>query len=363
MKVPVYKSVYLYLTQACNSGCSFCYRKGLFERHKPSELGPIMMSESMAFDILKFCFSNLNLDDKFHIYFWGGEPTLNFKVIKAILDKYPQFLYHTNTNGSTVTEDMYYFFMDNLNFALTWSLGNAYEKYGSIQEKVEREPWVRRMVSENLNNNVNFMVTKYDRLLADFEWLRNNVTPNITIDIATRYDHKEEDLEIFAEQWMQLLLNHKDHPEVYYGLNPAIHSNLYYKNFGLKAQVREFHYCRSGLERLFIDMNGDIWQCDNMYICQHNKLGNIKDGIDYSKLELAWKIDEDKEQYLGQYCKDCELYKQCPRNKCLGLNLEFMGDMFKPEPSFCKMCKVLFKVTQKFVELQQKEKGEILCQA
>lgn len=318
-----------------------------------------MMTSETALNILKFCFSKLELDDKFSVYFWGGEPTMNFKAIKDVIEKYPQLQYHTNTHGGNVTKSFYDFCMNNRNFSLTWSLGNAYEKYGSIQKKVEHEYWAKRLIQDNSNNSVNLMVTEYSNLLEDFEWLRNNVTKNITIDIATRYNHKDEDLEVFAEQWMKLLLSHKDHPEVYYGLNPAIHSNLYYKEFGLKAQINEFHYCRSGLERLFIDMKGDIWQCDNMYICQNNKLGNIIEGIDYSKLELARKIDENREEYLGRYCKDCELYKQCPRNKCLGLNLEYMKDMFEPEPSFCKMCKVLHKVTKKYVQLQKEKECPI----
>jgi radical SAM protein with 4Fe4S-binding SPASM domain len=318
------------------------------------------MSKQMAFDILTFAFKNLDLDPKFHIYFWGGEPTLNFEVMKAVMTKYPQFLYHTNTNGATINNEMYDFFMKNKNFSLTWSFGNAYEKYGSVQDKVKNEFWAHKLIEDNRNNNINFMVVKYDKFSEDFDWIFNNVTRNLTMDIATRYEHKDEDLEILAQQYFDLLLRYKDQPDVYHGMNPAIHSNLYYKEYGLKSQVREFHYCRSGLERLFIDMNGGIWQCDNMYICQHNQLGNIKDGIDYSKLELALKIDEEREKYLGKYCENCELYKQCPRNKCLGLNLEYTGDMFRPEPSFCKMCKVLFKVTQKYIELQKRE--GVLCQ-
>jgi hypothetical protein len=85
----------------------------------------------------------------------------------------------------------------------------------------------------------------------------------------------------------------------------------------------------------------------------------VVSGIDYSKLELAWAIDADREKYLGKNCEGCELYGQCPRNKCLGLNLEWMGDMFKPEPSFCKMCRVLFKITKRYIEI---EKGK-LCKA
>jgi sulfatase maturation enzyme AslB (radical SAM superfamily) len=54
----------------------------LFERHKVSTLGPVKMPKQTADDILDFCFSKLQLAPKFTIYFWGGEPTVNFEVIR-----------------------------------------------------------------------------------------------------------------------------------------------------------------------------------------------------------------------------------------------------------------------------------------
>ncbi len=353
MKIPVYKTVYLYLTHACDSGCSFCYRRGLFSRNNIESLGPKFMSEETAFKILDFVFSKLELDPKFAIFFWGGEPLLNFKVISAVIEKYPQFLYHTNTNGAPVNQEMHEWFNRHKNLSFTWSLGNAYEKYGSLKAKIEAESWALKTIKENPQNNVNFMVTHYGRLIEDFDFIVNKITRNITIDLATRFEHKEEDLERFSDEYFNLLMKYRADKELYQAMNPAIHSNLYFKEFGLKSQVEPFHYCRSGLERLFIDTAGGIWQCDNMYICQHNKLGDIEKGIDYSKLEFAWEIDANRKKYLGKYCQDCELYKLCPRNKCLGLNLEWMGGMFKPEPSFCKMCKVLFKITKRYIELEK----------
>ena len=169
MRTPVYKTIYLYLTHACNAGCSFCYRRGLFERNKRETLGPAFMTEEMAFRILDFAFSKLELHEKFSIYFWGGEPLLNMKVIQAVVERYPQFLFHTNTSGKPVTEEMYKWFMAHRNMGITWSLGNAYEKYGGLREKVAAEPWAFRLVKDNPANTVNFMVTRYDRFIEDFD--------------------------------------------------------------------------------------------------------------------------------------------------------------------------------------------------
>ncbi len=357
MRIPVYKSVYLYLTHACNANCSFCYRRGLFERNKVSTLGPVKMSKQTADDILDFCFSKLQLAPKFTIYFWGGEPTVNFEIIRHVMERFPQMLFHMNTNGALIDERMYEFFARHRNIGITWSFGNCYEKYGGPHGKAQAEPWMLKLVRENPNHNVNFMVVEYGKLKEDFDFIAREITRNITIDLATRHDHKPEDLERFAAQYFELLIEHENDAELFQTLNPALHSNAYVREFGLKAQVREFHFCRTGLERLFIDTEGGIWQCDNMYICRHNRLGSVYDGIDYSKLDYVWEIDENREKYLGRFCESCELYKRCPRNKCLGLNLEHMGNMFDPEPGYCAMNKVLAKVIDKYIQLE-KEKRE-----
>jgi uncharacterized protein len=350
-----YKAVYLYLTHACDSNCSFCYRKGFFERNDVKKMGSMFMTPEKAFEILDYCFAELELDNKFTIYFWGGEPLLNMKVIKAVVEKYPQFNFHANTAGKPVTEEMYHWFKAHRNFGLTWSLGNAYEKYGSVEGKLAGQPWMAKLVKESPQDNINLMVVKYDQLLHDYTFLVDNLTKNIAIDIATRFDHTDADLEKFADEYIKLMQRYRDDPVIYKNLTPAKYSNRYYDANGMKSQVVPFHFCQSGLERLFIDTEGKIWQCDNMYVCQHNQLGDIVNGIDYSKLELMREVDANREAYLGKHCEGCELYGKCSRNKCLGLNLEHMGDMFIPEPSYCKMNKILYKIVQKHIELEKRK--------
>lgn len=356
MKTPTYKSIYLYLTHDCDSWCSFCYRKGLYKRNNIKDLGDFYMSKETALKTLDFVFSKLQLTSTFNIYFWGGEPFLNFEVMKTVIDCYPQFHYHTNTNGKSITKEIYNYLDEHKNFRITWSLGNAYEKYGGIKQKVEAEYWAHKVISENDNSGANLMVTKYKNLVKDFEFVINNITPNITIDLATRYNHTDEDLNKFAEQYFCLMTKYMNKGDKYEALNPAFSNNLWHNEFGFKSLKKSWKFCRSGLERLFIDTMGGIWQCDNMYICQHNKLGDIYTGIDYSKLDLMWKIAENTDKYMSQYCEGCECYGNCPRNKCLGLDLEHMRNMFRPEPAYCNMCKIIYRISKKYVEYEKQKR-------
>lgn len=355
MQVPEYKTLYLFLTHRCNALCSFCYRKGQYK--KVSRASRVDMTVDVARQILEFAFAKLVLHPNLYVFFWGGEPTLKFDVMREIIVAYPQLQFRFNTNGGLIDERMHDFLADRSNVAFTWSLGNAYERYGSIPAKVNAELWASRLVRWNDRCAVNLMVSRYDRLYDDYLWLYEHLTSHITIDIATKFDHKQEDLERFADEYVRLALHFKDVPDVYRALNPARFGNLYEREFGHSPLVEEFHFCRTGIDRLLFDPEGGIWQCDNFYVCEHNKLGDIKYGIDYSKLSYLWDIAV-RPEILGKYCETCTLFGQCPRNKCLGLNLEHQGDMLKPEPSWCAMCKTLFLISQKYVELE-KERREL----
>lgn len=355
-----YKSAYLLLTNACNIHCTFCYRRGLYDRNDVSKLGPINMSDEMAFKTMDFIFNELPLASRFELYFWGGEPLLKFDLMKKIVNAYPQIKYHTNTNGQLVTKEMYNFFMENRCFVFTWSMGSAYERFGGVKQAVEAMP-LTNMLVKDAGFAVNFMVTNFENMFEDFEYLFENVTRNITIDIATRKEHTADDLEIFADQYLKILDKYSEDSDTSpigfkipsrTHLNIAYTSNLWFEKFGPKTLIRDGKFCNSGLERLFFDQAGKIWQCDGMYVCQHNMLGTIETGIDYSKLSRMIELREEPSKML-QYCEDCEIFGYCPRNKCLGLNLEYMGDMLKTEPSYCKANKALFRVIQRYIEKEE----------
>jgi radical SAM protein with 4Fe4S-binding SPASM domain len=358
---PKYKQVFLSLTHACDSNCSFCYRRGLYQRHKLSELGDYHMKEDTALKILEFVFTNLDLHPDFCIYFWGGEAILNMNVIKRVLKEFPQFSYHLATNGGTFDEEKYNYFKQHRDVSITWSLGNAYEKFGGIKQKVEAQLWIAKFIKESGDNieksGVNFMVTNFDNFFDDFVYLENNLTPLITLDIATRCNYNQEDLDKFASEYIRLIEYYKKiDNKVLLVLNPIYKSNLWLREFGPKTLARDYQYCRSGLERLYFDTNGGIWQCDCWYVNQYNKLGDIQTGLDKTKLQLMIDVDLNRDKYLGQGCQDCEINHFCPRNKCLGLNMETTGSLFMPDKSWCAMCKVIYKVALHYIELEKNKR-------
>ena len=109
------RSITLTLTHSCNLNCSYCY-----EKHKNNR----RMTFDTAISIVeKELNDDLNLEyDYVEFDFFGGEPLLEFELIKKIVDfikirKYKnKYIFFATTNGTILTQEMKLWFVENRNF-------------------------------------------------------------------------------------------------------------------------------------------------------------------------------------------------------------------------------------------------------
>lgn len=356
-----YKNVRLCVTNDCPNNCSFCYRKPL-----DRTIDPLHMSEEVAFKAIEFIYKEIPRHSQFNVIPWGGEPLLRFDLIKKIIRKYPQIPLHSNTSGSIMTQDMYDFLTtEGRNYFLVWSLGNAYEKYGGIKQKIEAQPVMAKLVRDR-NLILNFTVTNYANLVEDFDYLYNQGFDRIAVQQLLGYNFTEEELEVFMNNLLTVIENGRKNrrsvnlisemnPIRDDGKNMVERSSVWYKEFGPISLVKRDNFCDSGVEKLFIDTAGNIWQCDGWYIARRNKLGSIYEGIDWSKIGIMQEILENQDKYMFQYCQDCDIQDVCPNTKCLATNYKFTGNIFKPYPGFCNYQKALVRMFKKYVENRKRE--------
>ncbi|MCK4890906.1 MAG: radical SAM protein, partial [Candidatus Aminicenantes bacterium] len=89
------KNVTLILTEKCNIDCSFCYQ---------GTKDPKNMSPETSVKILKLLQNNIS--SEVHLSFSGGEPLLNFDLIRDIVEYNsgipdpPLYKYSLITNGT-----------------------------------------------------------------------------------------------------------------------------------------------------------------------------------------------------------------------------------------------------------------------
>lgn len=107
----------LMITQDCNLKCRYCY--GGDSGSYNSKIS--RMSYDIAKRSIDFLLSNSMETKKFHITFFGGEPLLEFKLIKRIIQycqsigqkNGKQFSYSLTTNGTLINEEIVKFFSKN----------------------------------------------------------------------------------------------------------------------------------------------------------------------------------------------------------------------------------------------------------
>ena len=117
------KNVTLTLTANCNLSCVYCY-----EKHDDNK--------SMSFDTAKYIldseFEGLKNDDYITIDFFGGEPFLEFELIKKIVSYVreqnikgrflPRYRFFATTNGTLIHGEIMNFLKAHKNFYLGLSL-------------------------------------------------------------------------------------------------------------------------------------------------------------------------------------------------------------------------------------------------
>ena len=331
MKMPNYKTIELLLTNDCNNHCSFCYRSHITNTDS--------MSIAMVDKIMDFILTELPIDENLIITFWGGEPLLNFNVIKHLTSNYQQLTYHIVTNGSLLDKNMFDYFLTLTQLDIVWSLGDSIENFGSVKNKLNQCELMTRLIKEKYQT-VNLMLNT-DTFYDDFSYVFYNLTHNICID-APRMGQifSDNELSKMTAQLLKSLI-------AFYGK----------ANFGDiidNCLTENFYPPTCGIEKIMIDFDGIIWRCDGAYRNNIDRYGDIYSGINYNKLDFLWNLRSNPEATILKNCVECEIYKRCPRHICMGDNLQSTGNIFNINSGFCQVNKAIYKAVQQYKELYGK---------
>ena len=104
--------VYFLLTSVCNFKCKYCFVENRIEQHDNA-----FMTIEIAEKGLQLLKRNLNNDRVTTIIFYGGEPFLNFKIMKYVVKRAKELNlrleYKIITNGSIVSAEIVDFLKEN----------------------------------------------------------------------------------------------------------------------------------------------------------------------------------------------------------------------------------------------------------
>ena len=345
-------SITMNLTNNCNLNCIYC-----FEHNKQSE----MMSEEDAIKIVDESYRYINPKEHgsyFMINFFGGEPFLNWKTMKAVIDhcnieRY-RVAYGVTTNLTILTDEIIQYVDDNELHLLVSADGlkAVHDKNRSNSfDTVIRN--LQRLIDAELQILVEIRMTilpeDIEYALDGIKMFMNMGFDNICPIPVTDVDWSDEDckkLERFYEDLMQYyveLLNTKGTRNFAIKNTDEILLNV------LEPEVHTPYMCPIGRNTwAAFDVNGDVYPCHQLPTSKPEykipqRIGNIWTGIDETKI-----ITERKPAaYSKPECENC-IGKAVCASGCPEENLRKTGDESVPFDGYCKTQIAMVKAVKKY---------------
>ncbi len=318
--------VFMLITnENCNLNCTYCY-----EHHKTTSY----MSFTTAKSIIDKEFSTATSGETFEIEFFGGEPFLNFPLIKQIVDyvksKYSNLkvYFNASTNGTLVHGEVKEWLIQNKDcFSPGLSLDGTKEMHD-----------INRPFKSNGKGS-------YDSI--DIDFFRNNYHEphaKMTVSPATlpkmaegiKYIHNLGfvcdatfasgidwnnlyNVEILCNQLAELIDFYKENPQL-----EVCRMLRYDFSLVLNPTIENFRYCGAGKNTKAFDCHGVMYPCQGFApVTLGSKEAKKYVGEDFSNFQFDKK----------SVCAQCKLVNLCPT--CYACNKAATGDIGKIDSDMC----------------------------
>lgn len=359
-----FKQLMLEVSSACNFRCKYCTYSEYYESTRCH--GTENMSFSVAKKAIDYYFKNFEIIHKRNalrkpiINFYGGEPLLNYKLIKECVEyvkkSYSKYahnvMYYITTNGWLLTDDVQKFLYEN-KFNTVVSIDGYKENHDRNRLTITGEKTFDTVI-----DNYNKMKLKYpDASLAaascmdyktDMEKImefsnKNDIdfiaTNFVESNMSTYYDQFSVDDQLaFSQKWGKLknmmfdMVKNKFHSGnkfLAHYISRVYKDIVFYPKMGnIRSKVSPYSgSCIMG-EKIYVDVKGNFFLCEKVG-CKFN-FGNVDTGIDFERVVEMFRKYRDK---ACNRCKDCDITKLC------GLCFKDLDNdfNFSKDKDICKM--------------------------
>lgn len=332
----------LQVTQNCNLRCSYCIYSGGYNTRTHNNK---RMTWEMAKAGIDYLVSHSQLAGDLTVGFYGGEPLLEFELIKSVVgyieSEYVgrRFSYVITTNGTLLNDEIIDFLEEKQVF-LTFSLDGPKEVHdknrkfadgvtGSYEKLMENVKKVKERYPEYFRKRVSFntvldpqndftCATKHiqaSEVLSDAMFSASMISDDLAkekIEVTEKYlqDIRYERFKLylaklgcFSEKYVSPLC--KEEFSELKRMRGGKHA------VATKQLPKRSHHggpCIPGIQRLFLSAEGTFYPCEK--VCENPQLcsiGNIEKGLDIEKAKKVLNI----EKYSEEKCKNCWAYRMC----------------------------------------------------
>lgn len=348
------KALCLNVAHSCNLNCNYCFA-GQGKYHGRDAL----MSRSVAEKAIDFLIKESGPKKHLDIDFFGGEPALNFDLVKDTVfyalekgrENNKNFRFTYTTNGIILNEQMIDFlneYMDNVVLSLDGRkeindhFRHSLDGRGSYDRIV---PHFKNFVSKRADKEY-YMRGTYTGLNKDFSndvlhmaslgFYRLSMEPVIANEKAP-YALKIQDLPLLEKEYDRLAgemirrnrlaadllskgkdinsLSAYDHPFIFYHFMINLNAG--------PCIYKRISGCGSGSEYLAVTPNGDLYPCHQFVGDDSFKVGNVFDGVVKDELISDFKSCN---CYSRPDCHDCWAKLYCSGG-CAANAFHAVGDL------------------------------------
>ncbi len=367
----VVKALCLHIAHDCNLACKYCFADEGEYHGKKREL----MSLEVGKKAIDFLIENSGNRVNLEVDFFGGEPLMNFDVVKEIVaygrskekEANKNFRFTLTTNGVLLNDDVVEFCNKEISNVVLSLDGrqcvndamrptrNGKGSYDIIVPKFQdfvskrgdKSYYVRGTFTRN---NLDFV--EDFKLMADLGFKEISIEPVVAPD-DTDYAIREEDLETIYKEYDKLALDiierHKSGKLVTF-----FHYMLDLQ--GGPCVYKRLSGCGSGTEYLAVTPTGELYPCHQFVGIDEFEMGNVFEGIKKPEIVDDFKLCN---VYAKDKCKDCFARFYCSGG-CAANSYQFHGSILDAYDIGCKLqqkrveCAIMIKAA-----LADLEEGEL----
>ena len=354
------KAMCLHVSHDCNLRCKYCFAStGDYKE------GRMLMSLETGKKAIDFLIEH-SADRKFlELDFFGGEPTLNFDVVKKIVEygrsreaeANKKFRFTITTNGVLLDDDMIEFINKEMNNVVL-SIDGRKEVNDRLRVRVDGSgsydrilPNFKKLVDARGNDKDWYVRGTYTKYNLDF-----------SNDVMHLYDLGFDQISVepvMADPEMPYAITQEDLPRIFDEYDALMEKitkvrenggfiNFFHFMLDLDqgpCAIKRLRGCGCGNEYVAIAPNGDIYPCHQFVGNEEYKMGSLNDNT--FDMEMK-KVFASAHVYSKPECKKCWAKFYCSGG-CNANNYIYAGDIHNAYKLSCEIqkkrleCAILMK--------------------
>ena len=359
------KALCLHICHDCNLRCKYCFAgTGDYKGHRE------FMSEEVALKAVDFLIENSGNRKILEMDFFGGEPLLNFDVVKKTVEYANEkasaigkkFLFTMTTNGVLLRGEIADWLNENMENVVL-SLDGRQEIHDDVRKTVNG----KGSFDVIIQNFKDFVAKRGDKSY----YIRGTFT-NKNLDFAKDVlfmadsGFKEISLEpVVLEKGHELAITEEMLPEI-----KEEYKRLAREYIKRRKEGKGFHFfhftidleggpclakrvnaCGAGNEYFSVTPVGDIYPCHQFADKPEFYMGNVFEGKINEEIRAKFK---NSSLFTREGCEDCFARYHCSGG-CAANNYVFNGDINKPYKQTCEMLKARTEYAMHILSVEKED--------